>query len=84
MFSAATPLHLLGIGSGLTGGASELTNYLQAAEYDFVGGTATAHQRAVLKAFHQALAPFRHEGFSQIPESAFRAALNRVATEMAK
>ncbi len=62
--------------------ASELTTYLQTAKYDFVRGTATNHQQAMLHTFHQAITPFVHDNFGAIPESAFRAALNRVASAM--
>ncbi len=77
LFSAVTPLEALGITD-----ASAMTTYLQGAEYDFVRGTATAHQRTVLRTFRQALAPFARDSFGDIPEPALRSALNRVASVM--
>lgn len=79
LFSAVTPLDALGIRN-----SSVLTTYLQGAEYDDVRGTATAGQRSVLHTFHRVIAPFAHDSFGAIRESAFRAALNHVASAIAQ
>lgn len=79
LFSAVTPLQDMGVSY-----ASGLTTYLQGAEYDFVRGKASAHERTVLHVFHQEMAPLSHYRFGGIPDSTFRTALDRVESAISQ
>lgn len=74
---AVTPLSRLGLARPNT-----VVPYLDQAQYDVLHHRATAKQRAVLAAFRQSMAPFRHESFGHIPEAAFRSAWNQVAAKV--
>ena len=79
LFSAIKPLSHLGIS-----GMNAVAPYIQRAQYDFIEGHASKHQKVVLQEFQKSLSGLDHATYGDIPVSTLRSAIARVTTVIAR
>lgn len=79
LFSAVTLLSQLGL-SGMNGAVP----FIQRAQYAYIQGHASKHQKLVLRTFQKSLSGFGHIAYGDIPESALRMAISRITTVISR